>query len=408
MKTKILLSVIILGAFFGIRVEAQAPIFSTAENPVWQYIQVIGMDDSADRMFTVEEDETVHGRPFYAGLDRSEVDKQLWRFERLTSTSYLIINKATGKKLDISYDAALRIRIATVSEVPSTNWRFQKTTDYYNMRAITEPTTGTAGNNLAFQTNGSITRRDYIIMFEASDKRTNDNALFKFLSFGTNLPEESKGNKEPWYFILSSKNGLTNQCITSIANPTDPYIKFTLATKEPNNENQYWKFIKKNNDPTDYRYDIQNKGTGEIISTKVILDRYFYVQNTNQPDENEGWQLNILADEQYELFGKDGQVLRYLNASSTEEKSETYIGKSQNTGFAWSFEYIEGGTSIKLPETNINDIIVYSENKRIYIEGAENYTVRNIYGSLVNKEGTLETGIYLVTINGETRKVLVK
>ncbi|MCC8145649.1 MAG: RICIN domain-containing protein [Bacteroidales bacterium] len=405
MKTKKTLVVLILSIIFGMKIYAQAPVYSTAENPVWQYIQVIGTTDRMDRVFTAEEGR-VYGRPMYTGLDRTSIDKQLWRLEKVTSTSIMIVNKATGKKLDVEYDSSLRLRVAILNDSPSTNWRFQRNGNNYNMRMLTEPAEGTAGNILAYQ-GISTSRRNYIIMFDAASKNSDLNAQFQFITFNNSLPVESN-DKEVWYFIKSAKPGMENQCVTAIANPTDPYIKFNLAAKEASNPNQYWKFVKVTEDEENLHYYIQNKATREIISTEIILDKYFYVQNTTDMQEGYGWQFISINKEQFELRGKDGTAVRYLNAASSDTKSETYLaGRSENTGFAWTFEWAEGEVGITNPVIN-EEIRVTSEEKRIIVFGTDDYTVWNIYGSQVGKNVALPTGIYLVVINGEARKVIVK
>lgn len=405
MKTKILFALITLNILFNLKIYAQAPIYSTEDQPIWQYIKVEGTGDRIGRVLT-SEDGRVYGRPIYLGLDRSYINNQLWRVEKVTSNAAMIINKSTGKKMDVEYDASLKIRVVKESDVSSTNWRFQKYGNYYNMRIITEPEEGTKGTVMALMA-PSTSRRNYILTFDVTSNYADANAKFEFIKFDTSLPYLSNDDREVWYLIKSAKPGMENNYVTAIANPTDLYIKFMLTSKEENNFNQYWKLVKVNDDVNNLNYYIQNKGTQEIISTKVILDRYFYVQNTNNIQEDHGWILNSIGSGQYEIQGKDGKVVRYLNAASFEEKSDTYIPEfSKDTGFAWSFERVSGEVGVKNPINS--NLKTYSENGCIYVYGVDDYTVKNIYGSLVEKNATLSTGIYFVTANGETIKVLVK
>lgn len=410
MKTKVLIISFILGVLFSMKMYAQAPSYSTPEEPIWQYIQVVGSAGSVANRVLTAEDGKVYGRPIYLGLEPSLIDKQLWRIELATKTTVMFVNKATGKKMDVAYgdletSPNNKFRMAILSDNPSTDWKFKVDKGNYNIIMVKEPTEGTKGNTIAFQSTAFY--RGYIIMFESQSRQSEDNAYFQFFNFNANRPQPSVNGNDVWYFIKSLRPEMADQCITAITNPTDPAIKFTIAPKGTGNDNQYWKFVKVNDDADDIRYFIQNKGTGDVISTKVILDRYFYVQNANDLHSELGWEIKIINEEQFEIQGMDGKVIRYLNATASGERSDTYVaGKSKDTGFAWTFEWIEGKVSLVNPE--MGEVKVYSENKRIYVEGTDNYTVRDIYGSPVRKNETLPIGIYLVTINGETTKILVK
>ena len=60
---------------------AQLPEVSTAENPKWYYIQVLGSDTRVGRVFTAEGSK-VYGREISASIDPDVTSKQLWRFEK--------------------------------------------------------------------------------------------------------------------------------------------------------------------------------------------------------------------------------------------------------------------------------------------------------------------------------------
>ncbi|GHT01272.1 hypothetical protein AGMMS49525_01540 [Bacteroidia bacterium] len=55
-----------------------------------------------------------------------------------------------------------------------------------------------------------------------------------------------------------------------------------------------------------------------------------------------------------------------------------------------------------------NGICVYARDRRIYVEGEAVYQVYNIYGVRINSALQLPTGVYLVTVQGKTIKVIVR
>ncbi|MDH8701279.1 hypothetical protein M2138_000620 [Dysgonomonadaceae bacterium PH5-43] len=405
MKTKVLFLSIVMCFTFGMKVSAQKFVSSTEADPVWQYIQLVGTGSRAGLVMTAEEG-VVFGRKMYNGLDSSIKNTQLWRIEKATTTSYSIINKATGKKLDVVYDTSLKIRKAVLADNASTtNWRFQMKSNNYTIRMMTEPEEGVAGSIYAHITT-SISRKN-VIMFGASSVTDESNGRFVFITAGVS-PEESKDNNEIWYFIKSAKTGNANKCITAIENPTESVV-FSVSDKNVADDNQYWKFVLTSNSTQQangiYAYQIVNKGTGTTISSEVILDRYFYAQAATENDSI-AWGLNLLGNGQFEIVSVGAEVDKYLSATTSGDDSYYYSGSSLDSSFAWTFEWAQG-TGLSVPE-NVIDFGVYSESKRIYVVGAEDYTVRNIYGSIVNKTNALDSGIYFVTVGGVTKKVLVK
>jgi hypothetical protein len=66
----------------------------------------------------------------------------------------------------------------------------------------------------------------------------------------------------------------------------------------------------------------------------------------------------------------------------------------------------------KLASTKIDDLLpnhtlIYVKDKQIVVEGTDDYVVRTIQGVSVGRNRPLPVGIYLVTVNGKTTKVLV-
>ncbi|MDR0428318.1 MAG: hypothetical protein LBH12_06905 [Dysgonamonadaceae bacterium] len=403
---------LMLSLFLSISLYAQ-PSYSTAENPVWYYIQVQGEGVSEDLVFTLDDNGRVYGREKAETLDRSTINQQLWRIEKSGSQMY-VFNKATNKQLDVVYDTQLRIRVvSTVTGEPSTKWRLAKSGDYYTLQIVTEPTEGVSGAKFAYQS--TATARNFVIMFEMEAKKNDANALFRFLEYKEeNTPVASEGANETWFFIKTAKDGVLERGVTAYSNPTDPEITFGLDSIVKTNENQYWKFVKKADSAVE-KYHLINKATGKIIGTDVILNRLFYVQPAGQLDDSNGWQTILINGDQFELKGvADNGIIRYMNAASASEGSSDIYNpkKSLNTGFAWTFinvnDYELPITSINNPNDNNTDVRVYSENNRIIVKGSDDYIVRNISGVQLAKNSYLQTGIYFVTVNGKTVKVLVR
>ena len=120
-------------------------LVSTETAPYWFCIQVQGIisDGTADLVLTAEGDR-VFGRPITTATELPELTKQLWRIELSSGTdNYAIVNRASGKKLSAAYDAELGIRVAILSDTPSTEWTIKTVSSgRYYFEAITQPSGG--------------------------------------------------------------------------------------------------------------------------------------------------------------------------------------------------------------------------------------------------------------------------
>jgi hypothetical protein len=78
---------------------------------------------------------------------------------------------------------------------------------------------------------------------------------------------------------------------------------------------------------------------------------------------------------------------------------------AKDSGFAWLFRKISDDNAINAQSEDALKISVM--NGQIFVN-SENYTVTTIHGSAVKKNASLPSGVYFVTANGKTSKVLVK
>ena len=118
MRKKRLILLVALGFTASMQLAAQLPEVSTADNPKWYYIQVLGSDTRVGRVFTAEGSK-VYGREISASIDPDVTSKQLWRFEKNANGSYVIVNKSTGLQLDLDYDASQKTGHAALAKTAS-------------------------------------------------------------------------------------------------------------------------------------------------------------------------------------------------------------------------------------------------------------------------------------------------
>lgn len=377
---------------------------STADNPKWFFIRVKGSGATAGLVIT-ENNGAVAGETIKNG-GFAETGKQLWRIEaRATSTptagTYCIINKFSGKKLDIAYNASKAKRIAVASETPLTEWRI---INNYNLRAATEPAGGTSGHCYLLQTGSE---ESYSLIFSSSSAISDDNAKFEFWAYGS-FPVISTGDEIAWLRIQNAKTSLAGKCLADAGDAT-ANGPFLMVDQAENDLSQQWKIVLKNAPSESGRVDFVNRATGRSIGTSTIYNTYYYLQAFTGSEANEGWRIQALSGALYEIASGSLTGAWFWNATADGESPRLYSGSpDKEQGYAWQFSLVEEtATGIQRPEIPYN-IKVYTRDRFIYVEGTDRYTIVNICGLRMPNNRQLPVGVYLVNVNNQTIKVLVK
>lgn len=223
------------------------------------------------------------------------------------------------------------------------------------------------------------------------------------------FPKVSDDNANFWYYIMSADSEYAGKCITDINQSQSGIAKFGIEEKEDGNHYQQWKLIQAVNSENDNVHFV-NRATENIIQTKYDFDGYFNAQSTKDPEESNGWKLEVISGNQIKISGKDDAGFTgYLNVSSTLKDAEPIPVESgfSESSYAWLFEKANWRTSIE--EVNpFADVRIYTLDRRIIVEGTDDYTLNHISGIRVPKDKELPVGVYLVTIQGKTKTVLVK
>jgi hypothetical protein len=341
MKRTLILTLIAIAAFSRQAV-AQLPDVSTAADPVWYYIEVQAVDvtdERTGRVFTaIDGDSKVYGRAKTASTNEAELGKQLWRFEQ-DGSNYVVINKATGKKLDVAYYSGKSISVAALGDNPTVRWKLQPQGAWYSFQATAAPSGGGAGKTYIHQAN-NWDNRDYVMMLETSSYISSF-GITPFKEFRFDL---SEGSNEFWYFITSAKPGYEGKCLAAASG------KVSLENAAAGNAAQQWKIVEKSvGADGSKRLQLVNKADGSVISTETSRSGKFDLpQLASNANADSGWVITYLGNRQYEISdagaGRAG-VPAYWNASSSGGEPDFYTENgSVSTGFAWVLEKADGYT----------------------------------------------------------------
>lgn len=401
MKKKLWMILVIVASLFCGNAFAQLPQESTNDNPIWYYIQVKGSDNGRELMVWAVEESIVYGQVINT-TDQDKIDAQLFRFEK-SGDNYSIISKSTNQKVNAVHNGhhyftvdgtGMPLIIKLISGTP-----------YYNIEVTTPP--GNAENIYAHQGNGGYSWK---VILTDSGYGTSLNSQFSFI-----LPEQlnleySTDNEVVWYTINSAKEEINSKCLTDESTTVNSAIKIGVEDYVQGSDNQLWKLV----ETTDSKINFINKATGKLIQTKsnVVEENilYNYTQLDLNPSGNKGWSLVYVGVGQYVLTGvEEDDIQRYLNATTEGTAPDEYDSSNLPfSTFAWKFAK-EKKDIVSTPNVKEeNNIRIYSISRKIVVEGAEEYTIKTIQGTAVNKNIELPVGIYLITANGKTTKLLVK
>ena len=398
MKHKLILIMMVIATLFCQAVVAQLPKTSTSDKPSWYYIQVVGEGASREDRVFVAQDGYLYGETLSATKDA-----QLFRFEK-NDDKYFVISKSTGEKLDVGKKD--NEECLSLSE-NGIGFTLDPLADfYYNITASSTPEGGDASKKWAHQSNNNSS---YKIILVSSTWSGETNSQFMFIPYEEINLEYSVNASEIWYRINSAKPGNEDLCFTDVSKNSDYMSPLALTLVTENEKSQLWKLVKNGS-----TVELINKETGNAISTESeIIDshlKFNFTQITNNAS-NSKWTIAHQREGQYTIstVEKDN-ITRYLNASLLDQNPEEYdASKLVRSGFAWKFKKAPDSEQTGISTVIVEDnVFVYSENRRIIVEGAVDYTVRTVQGMIIDKNRELPIGVYLVTVNGKTTKILVK
>jgi hypothetical protein len=243
------------------------------------------------------------------------------------------------------------------------------------------------------------------------------------------LPTVSTSSNPIWYYI-QTQGGSDNRANLVFMADNDGVRIFgkTILTSGSASEidKQLWRF-----EQSGSNYTIINKSTGKKLTTSYnsskgisvtalstsssttwqfesSIDNYFNIKASAAPS---GGNASAVYTHQANNYDSRNYVIMlesasYNNTENARFRFILYPVAGQNkviTGI------VAGGNSdINFAtETLSTDILIYVRDRQVVVEGTDDYVVRTIQGITVGRKNPLPNGIYLVTVNGKTTKVLV-
>ncbi len=237
-----------------------------------------------------------------------------------------------------------------------------------------------------------------------------------FLCCGLYVWAESDTATEKRYVIFNAYSKFSSVCIQDDKGSglnTD-YI-YSFVTYDSTQLRQQWTFVQDTNDST--LFYIRNVGTKVYLSANPIMasNSYFFKVGSQILKSNAlPWKVTPISNTgQVELSCEDSYGVRYyLHATDTTATAATYRGNtllSKNTRFGWRIVPVESiANAAYIGGTNVQKVEIYVENGHIRVTGTKEFVIFDLSGKVVNPKLTLTPGIYMVKVDGETRKIVVQ
>lgn len=398
MRKNSLFSLLALGVASLLPAAAQLPDVSTAQQPKWYFIQVLGSDTRVDRVFTLEADDyKVAGEAMTTSVSDDVVGRQLWRFEQNDAGRYVITNKASGRQLDVAYDSDEGTARAVCTAQSSQTFQLNALGDYFQIeleKAVT------SGENWLHQGNSGY---DFAVITVGTTWSSGDNSKFHFVEYVDPAIDLSDSERTTYYTI--SNCAYAARAVRETVDADGAGGSLTLDTIVDGDTYAQWYAEGVGSDGVRWI----NRATGHALNASSAPYGLFNLLSAGTVVATaDAWTATHIGEGQYTFSVKeDDGIVRYMGAdiATADEAVRPDTTKFAATPFAWRLTRVETiATGISTVDPSAKP--AFSVDQRAIVgEGLRIYTIG---GQTVAAGRPLQPGVYLVTAGGMTTKVLIK
>ena len=216
-------------------------------------------------------------------------------------------------------------------------------------------------------------------------------------------PEMSRPGHQVWYNVVSACSE-TQGMVMSDCHATSATFPIGVEARQAALASQQWLFVEADDDGR--LVYLVNRNSGRVLQpVSEATDLYRIVQLTGSADEGKGFVLTGLGRGQYAFVGaeSDGHLRGLVTAKQGQVMGDAAL--EQGSPYAWTFQKIEVTDGAEWTSAGKRPL-VYVKNGRIEVSGGVPYRVVRADGAEVPCGSKLSPGVYLVTVAGQTTKVL--
>lgn len=221
------------------------------------------------------------------------------------------------------------------------------------------------------------------------------------LSAMAQKPLLSDGTTTSWYNIVSESTDAKGLVMSDNSDQSSSY-PIALQTDDESAAMQ-WKLVA---DDSNGLIRFVNRKTGRIIQpVSVAAQLYNVTQLSSSVLSGKGFTLEELENGQYALPGEEADgTIRYLISAKEGTTPDAATSATEGSAFAWSFRLVEtvGIDNVENLRPTISVV-----DGRITVTPAVPFRVVTTDGVEMTGSERLSAGVYLVTVEGETVKIIV-
>lgn len=381
--------------------DEQPDYVSTGGNIKWCYIRSVQFAD----MYLQPNGKEVVAQPKADFTNFENLAKQLWCIMLDENGKYTITNKFDGRQIDVGLSAKYsNWESVQMNDVAATKWIIHSMGGDTIALESELPAPG-GGDIYRFPTTHKEGDEIFVWLVRESYGLGHDgNSLFVIEPCNDiREPEYENSERVTYYGIYSSlpEGGM----IVDNTSVVDTKYRFTVVNPENADETAQWRFVSYGPGKT----AIINRATGNSISTSLYADGKYNLPEADAKNiMPKTWSLNAISNSEFAISatGEDG-VVRYLNNTRVGEEPETLdLSQMSGSGFAWTFDKM--GEAVDINDAKAETPGISVVNGKIVVEGGKKFTVTTTDGVVLPSHSTLQKGIYLITVEGKTKKINVR
>ncbi len=400
MKRFFLIAAAVALAVFADVSAQTVPEKSSGGKTKWYFLKSAEVSDC----YLTAIDDWLHGEA-KAGYDDPEtMAKQLWCFTSDDDSLYTITCKYDGRVLDLDYHPAYEESShLTNGEGIKYILRTMEGRDGFGLMTDRPCPVGNAIMRYpAFY--GGDDYKPFWLVREANKDNLNCWLIPELYDEGF----ETQNSEEVIYYnIVSADNALAGRKLTDNTSAVDSKYKFIMAESATDNQAAQWRLVR----CKDQKVAIVNRATGNSISNNLEADGMLNLPNADGKDKvAAGYNIAKINDDGEFIMSSaaDDGIMRYLNAAKlSETPAEIDFDNLVGSTFAWKFEQSDQAVAINGVNSNVAPKVSVVNGIITAPQGVE-YSVYAADGVKMPKGVRLPNGVYLVTIGGNTQKVIIR
>lgn len=364
----------------------------------WYFLQTLATGERSGRVFTVQGD-FVFDYPQADYSDYETLARQLWCFETEDGEWYTITNRYDGRKLGVGM--GIHGEALAMYDEPQAKFRLR---DVSGNPSLESDMPAPGGGSIYLYPQATNSTYNFVVwLVRESNSYAAESQLSLIEYNDTFAPQDSE--TVTWYNITTAEAGAGGELIADNTSAVDANYKFTVEKKESSDQSAQWRFVA----TQPGKISIVNRATGNSISTTLSAEgRYNIPAADGKTVVPTTWNILPVSEQEYVIasIGTDN-VQRMLNAQTLgEEPAELADGSFAGTSVAWTFTLADTQVGIGQAAVSQSGKLTV-ENGRITAPDGAKVTVATPDGIVLPASSRLAPGIYLVTVNGKTTKILV-